>query len=97
MPNQYRFGDVQRRSRGKHKVYSLNALTPRLETDAEGNLIPYRTPRFKVNASERINLLRPYVSVRMMEQVKASCTTGNLPASVPGADPATTGSPLPDH
>lgn len=49
----------------------MNALTPRLETDAEGKLIPYVTPRFKMNASEVFNLLRPYVSVRMMEQVRA--------------------------
>ena len=49
----------------------MNALTPKLERDAEGNLIPYQTPRFKVNASEVYNLVRPYVSVRMMEQVRA--------------------------
>jgi hypothetical protein len=71
MTKQYRFGDVQLRSRGKHKEYSMNAVTPRLERDAEGNLIPYHTPRFKLNLAEVFNLLRPYVSVRMMEQVKA--------------------------
>ncbi|MDH3888725.1 MAG: DUF1538 domain-containing protein [Gammaproteobacteria bacterium] len=71
MSRQYRFGDVQRRSRGKHKEYSINAITPKLERDANGNLIPYRTPRFKLNLVEVYNLLRPYVLVRMMEQVKA--------------------------
>lgn len=49
----------------------MNALTPKLERDAEGNLIPYQTPRVKTNASEVYNLVRPYVTVRMMEQVRA--------------------------
>ena len=49
----------------------MNALTPQLEKDAEGSLIPYRMPQFKLNAAEIYNLLRPYVSVRMMEQVRA--------------------------
>ena len=71
MSRQYRFGDVQHRSRGKHEEYSMNAVAPRLERDAEGNLIPYRTPRFKLNLTEVYNLLRPYVSVRMREQLKA--------------------------
>src|SRR5210317_271631 len=71
MSRQYRFGDVQHRSRGKHKEYSINAITPKLERDANGNLIPYRTPRFKLNLVEVYNLLSPYVLVRMMEQVKA--------------------------
>ena len=71
MAKQNRFGDVQLKSRGKHKEYSLNALMPKLERDAEGNLIPYHSPRFKLNLAEFYNLLRPYVSVRMMEQVRA--------------------------
>lgn len=71
MSSQYKFGDVQYRFRGKRKEYSLDALTPKLERDAEGNLIPYVTPRFKLSISEAFNLLRPYVSVRMMEQVRA--------------------------
>lgn len=71
MSSQYKFGDVQYRFRGKRKEYSLDALTPKLERDAEGNLIPYVTPRFKLSISEVFNLLRPYVSVRMMEQVRA--------------------------
>jgi len=49
----------------------MNALTPRLERDAEGNLIPYQTQRVKTTASEVYNLVRPYVSVRMMAQVRA--------------------------
>ena len=49
----------------------MNAVTPKLERDAEGNLIPCRMPRFKLNLVEVYSLLRPYVSVRMMEQVKA--------------------------
>ena len=69
--DRYRFGEFQRRAGGKHREFSFNVLTPRLERDAEGNLIPYRTPRFKLSATEVYNLLRPYISVRMKEQMRA--------------------------
>ena len=79
MADHYRFGDYQRKSRGGHEVISLNDivdLRPKLERDAEGNVIPYRAPRVRLTMSETARLLRPYVSVRFMEQVKAVVPLG---------------------
>ena len=74
MADQYRFGDYQSASRGGHDVISFDdilALEPKLEKDAEGNVIPYRPPPVKLTGEEIFRLLSPYVSVRFMDQVKA--------------------------
>ncbi|MDJ0872459.1 MAG: DUF1538 family protein, partial [Gammaproteobacteria bacterium] len=74
MADHYRFGDYQRKSRGVHEVVSFNDigdLRPKLETDADGEVIPYKAPRVRLTMGETIRLLRPYVSVRLMEQIKA--------------------------
>ena len=71
MAKQYRFGDYQRRLRARRNEVSFNGVTPKLEKDANGELIPYRQERIKLNTGETYQLLRPYVSVRFMEQVKA--------------------------
>ncbi len=74
MADHYRFGDYQRRSRGVHEVVSFNDivdLRPKLERDADGEVIPYQAPRVRLTMGETVRLLRPYVSVRLMEQVKA--------------------------
>ena len=74
--NQYRFGEYQRRLRARRKEVSLNSVRPKLEKDANGKLIPCHPERLKLNAGEVYQLLRPYVSVRFMEQVKAVVPLG---------------------
>ncbi len=72
MTDRYRrFGDFQRILTAGRNELSLNVFNPKLEWDAEGNLIPCPPPRIKLNAAEVLRLFRPYVSVRFMEQVKA--------------------------
>ena len=74
MTDQYRFGDYQRVSWGGRDVISLDDvidLRPKLERDAKGNVIPYQVPRLRLTTEETFRLLRPYVSVRFMEQIKA--------------------------
>ena len=74
MADQYRFGDYQRVSWGGRDVISLDDvidLRPKLERDAKGNVIPYQVPRLRLTTEETFRLLRPYVSVRFMEQIKA--------------------------
>jgi len=66
-----RFGDYRRVLTARRNELSYNAFNPKLEWDAEGNLIPCPPPRTKLNATEAFRLLQPYVSVRFMEQVKA--------------------------
>jgi hypothetical protein len=72
MTDKYRrFGDYRRVQTARRNELSYNAFNPKLEWDAEGNLIPLPSPRVKLNAAEAFRLLQPYVSVRFMEQVKA--------------------------
>ncbi len=72
MPHSYhRFGDFQRLRDARRNEVSLNAFIPEPEFDSEGNLIPCPPRRIKLNISELLRLLQPYVSVRFMEQVRA--------------------------
>ncbi len=79
MADQYRFGDYQRELGGEHEVISLDDvvdLRPKLERDAEGNVIPYQPPPIQLNTGETLKLLSPYVSVRFMDQVKSVVPLG---------------------
>ncbi len=72
MTDRYRrFGDYQRGLTAGRNELSLNVFNPELEWDAEGNLISCPPPRVKLNAAETFRLLRPYVSVRFMDQARA--------------------------
>jgi len=76
MTHRYRFGDYQQKLGLEHDEVSFDRLRPELETDAEGNPIPERQVRIKLTAWEIYQLLRPYVSVRFMEQVRAVVPLG---------------------
>jgi len=76
MTTQYRFGDYQRKLGAGHDEVSFNDLKPELETDADGNPIPERQIRVKLTPVETCQLIRPYVSVRFMEQVRAVVPLG---------------------
>jgi len=76
MTHHYRFGDYQQKLGSGHDEVSFNRLRPELETDTEGNLIPERQVRIKLTAWEIYQLLRPYVSVRFMEQLRAVVPLG---------------------
>ena len=71
MPSSYRFGDYQRELGASHETISVNRFFPKLEKDAQGHIIPHKRAPIKLNRSEKFRLLRPYISVRFMEQVKA--------------------------
>lgn len=78
MKNNYRFGDYQQKLGAGHDEVSFNRLKPELETDADGNPIPIPEDqlRIKLTAGETYQLIRPYVSVRFMEQIKAVVPLG---------------------
>ena len=76
MTNHYRFGDYQRKFGAGHNEVSFNDLKSELETDAEGNPIPEHSVRIKLTPGETYQLIRPYVSVRFMEQVRAVVPLG---------------------
>ncbi len=71
MSEHFRFGDYQHELGYGHDELSFNALTPKLERDSQGRLIPHQPTPIKLMPGELFNLLRPYVSVRFMEQVKS--------------------------
>ncbi len=71
MSDSYRFGEYQRALGHGYDELSFNAMNPNLEWDSQGHLIPYQPPRLYLTPEEIYKLLRPYVSVRFMEQVKS--------------------------
>ncbi len=71
MANDVRYGDLERAMGGGQRQVSLNALSPTLERDADGNLVPVRYEKIKLSASDSLKILKPYFSVRLMDQVRA--------------------------
>ena len=71
MANHIRFGDLERARGGGEKQISMNLLTPGPERDADGKLIPVKYERIRLPANEVLKILKPYFTVRFMEQVKA--------------------------
>jgi len=71
MSEHFRFGDYQHELGYGHDELSFNALTPKLERDSQGRLIPHQPTPIKLMPGEIFEILRPYVSVRFMDQVKS--------------------------
>lgn len=72
MPGKYhRMGDYQRFLTTGHNEISLNKFVEKVKRDENGEIVPLPHPKVKLNGTEIVKLLRPYVSVRFMEQVKA--------------------------
>ena len=71
MPSSFRFGDYQHKLGASRDTISFNRFFPKLEKDAQGKIIPRKRPLIKLKPVEKYRLLRPYISVRIMEQVKA--------------------------
>jgi len=68
----YKFRDLQQiwGAGGKLKV-SLNDLYPKPGTDVDGKFVPAIIGQVQFDKSEKYSLLKPYVSVRFMDQFKA--------------------------
>lgn len=65
-----RFSEFLRAVSAERVVISYNALVPKLERDAQGNLIPYKPPAIRLKARDVYRLTRPYVEVRFLDQLK---------------------------
>ncbi|WP_447965335.1 DUF1538 domain-containing protein [Nitrospira sp. Ecomares 2.1] len=76
MSDSYRFGDYQRVLGHGYEVFNFNALSPSVERDSEGHPISCQPSRISLTTEETFKLLRPYVSVRFMEQVKSVIPLG---------------------
>jgi hypothetical protein len=71
MTRQFRFGDYQRAVGTAQQETSLKRLYPEPERDDAGRIVRVPPVVSKIAPSEVAQLLRPYVSVRFMEQFKA--------------------------
>jgi hypothetical protein len=71
MANYIRYGALERAMGGGQRQISLDALSPTLERDAEGKLLPVRYEKIRLPANEVLKILKPYFSVRFMDQVRA--------------------------
>ena len=50
---------------------SYNDLAPKVETDASGEIVPVKQSKLELKSGDIYHLLKPYLSVRFMDQVRA--------------------------
>ncbi len=71
MPETFRYSDFQHAGLAEKNEISFNDVVEVARRDADGNLIPVVSPPVKLTGGEIVRLIRPYIQVRLMEQVKA--------------------------
>ncbi len=68
---QIRYGEFTRELSHEQLSVSYGDLTPHAEYDADGKLIPYKPADLNLTPTNVMRLLTPYVSVRLMDQIRA--------------------------
>ncbi len=76
MASQIRFGDYLSKVSVQHNTINYNQLTPTPERDSDGQLIPIHPKKLSFTPVDIYRLLKPYLSVRIMEQVQAVVPLG---------------------
>ena len=71
MAKEIRFGAFLREINSRHKYLSYNHVTPSPEFDAEGKPVPYKAPAYRLRPADALRLIRPYVSSRLQDQLRA--------------------------
>lgn len=71
MTRAFRYGDFSRELSARHKSLSYNDLIPAREVDGAGRPIPCAPPRIRLRPVDVFRILKPYVSVRTAEQLRA--------------------------
>ncbi len=71
MPETIRLADFERAIGQTNEEISANDFLPAAQRDADGNLIPVPYEPVKLTAGEALRLVKPYISVRFMDQLKA--------------------------
>lgn len=66
-----RYGAFVREVSLKQRQISYNHLAPKIETDEQGEDIPYHSPRIQLRSLDVVRLIKPYISVRLNEQIRA--------------------------
>jgi len=70
-PTEIRFGAFVREITLQQQRISYNNLTPKVWRDADGAEIPYQAPKIRLRWVDAYRLIQPYISSRLMEQLKA--------------------------
>ena len=76
MAREIGFGEFVRETSIHQDSISYNELTPKPELDAEGREIPYRPEKLHLRPIDLHRLLTPYVSVRLIDQLKTVVPLG---------------------
>jgi hypothetical protein len=71
MTQKIRFGDYVHEVSVHQYEISYNDLAPKSEKDAEGNYLPVQQTKLSLKPMDAFQLLKPYVSVRFMDQIRA--------------------------
>ncbi len=71
MPREIRFAAFVREITIHQWEIEYDELVPTIEADAAGVPIPYRPPKLKLRPLDVYRVVQPYVSVRLIDQVKA--------------------------
>ena len=72
MTQQIRFGAFVREVTANYDALSYNHVTPRPQWDHRGNPAPYRAPRWRLRGIDVYRILMPYISVRLVDQLRAA-------------------------
>lgn len=70
MSDSIRYGAFVREVSLKQRQISFNDIAPPVQKDENGNVIPYHPPKLKLRSLDIARLIKPYVSVRLNEQVR---------------------------
>lgn len=71
MTQKIRFGDYVHEVSAHQSEISYNDLAPKVETDASGEILPVKQGKLTLKPSEIFHVLKPYLSVRFMDQLRA--------------------------
>lgn len=71
MPKEIRFGAFVREITVHQDRIPYSNLTPKPLLDADGEPLPYRAPKIELRPIDAYRLIRPYINVRLMEQIRA--------------------------
>ena len=71
MSQKIRFGDYVHEVSVHQYEISYNDLAPKVETDASGEHLPVKQTKLALKPIDMYHLLKPYLSVRFMDQVRA--------------------------
>ena len=71
MPKEIRFGAFVREINSRHRYLSYNNVTPKPDYNDKGEPIPYRAPAYKLRSETVFRKVRPYVEVRLVDQMRA--------------------------